>query len=134
MRYNKLRILQTWKKKRNGRGYREMAECICDCGNRSIVQVENLKSGHTKSCGCDKLKLKHGYAHHPAYTIWEGIVDRCCNPKSKGYKWYGARGIKMFDEWKNNPASFIEWALSNGYEKGLSIERDNVNGNYEPSN
>lgn len=136
MKYGKLTILKTWKKKRNTRGYREIAECICDCGGKSTVQVENLKSGHTTSCGCEKIRANttHGYAHHPAYTIREGMMERCYNPKSKAFKYYGGRGIEIYDEWKNNPGSFVVWAIANGYKKGLSIERIRVNGNYEPSN
>lgn len=136
MKYNKLTILKTWKKKRNTKGYREMAECLCDCGNKTVVQVENLKSGHTTSCGCERVRVNtvHGYSGHPLYTIWEGVVERCCNKNSKAYKWYGLRGIKMFDLWRNNPKEFIEWCLENGWMKGLSIEREDVNGNYEPSN
>lgn len=132
--YNKLTVLRTWKKPRKKNGYRIMAECRCDCGNTSTVDMDNLKSGHTTSCGCNRWKIKHGHAHHPAYTIWEGMVERCGNPNSNGYKWYGARGIKICDEWRNNAGLFVEWAISNGYKKGLSIERKNCDGNYEPSN
>lgn len=113
-----------------------MAECICDCGGKSIVQVENLKSGHTTSCGCEKVKANtiHGYSRHPAYSILEGMVNRCDNPNSNSYKYYGGRGIKICKQWRNNPGAFIEWAISNGYKKGLSIEREDVNGDYKPSN
>lgn len=134
--YNKLTVLRTWKKKRKTNGYREIAECLCDCGKHTSVHLENLKSGHTTSCGCAKIKAitKHGYSGHPAYHIWEAIVDRCYNPNNSGYKWYGGKGIKMCDQWRNDPGLFVEWALSHGYKKGLSIERADNSRNYEPDN
>ncbi len=66
--------------------------------------------------------------------IWQGMNRRCYSPKEQGYKNYGGRGIKICDEWKDHPDNFIEWALSNGYNDDLSIDRIDVNGNYEPSN
>lgn len=62
------------------------------------------------------------------------MKQRCYNSKNGDYKNYGARGIKICDEWLNNPRAFVEWALNNGYEEGLTIDRENVNGDYEPSN
>lgn len=134
--YNKLTVLKVWKKKRNTRGYREMAECLCDCGKSTIVQVENLKSGHTTSCGCEKIRANttHGYSDHPAYTILEGMVDRCYNQNARAYKYYGGRGIIICNKWRKNAGLFVKWAIENGYKKGLSIERKDVNGNYEPKN
>lgn len=81
-----------------------------------------------------KKGAKHGYSKHKLYTVWEGIVDRCFNVKSKRYHWYGGRGITMHLEWREKPLIFIEWCLANGWADGLTIERGNVNGNYEPNN
>lgn len=62
------------------------------------------------------------------------IKYRCYNPKRDNYRYYGARGVTMCDEWLNDKATFVRWALDNGWHKGRTIERKDVNGNYEPSN
>lgn len=67
-------------------------------------------------------------------SIYKGIKQRCYYEKRKDYRYYGGKGIKMCDEWKNNRNSFIEWALNNGYEDCLTIDRIDNNGDYEPSN
>jgi hypothetical protein len=66
--------------------------------------------------------------------IRHSMYGRCYYPTTNGYERYGGRGIKMCDEWLNNPDSFYEWSINNGYKKGLTIDRIDVNGNYEPSN
>lgn len=115
--------------------------CKCDCGNYVIVNGLNLKNGHTKSCGCYqqecriKYNTKHSLAHKtPLYGIWNGIKQRCLNKNNKNYKNYGNRGIKICDKWTNDFNSFYNWAIQNNYQEGLSIDRINVNGNYEPNN
>jgi hypothetical protein len=115
-------------------------ECECDCGNKVIVLIYNLKNKKTKSCGClqkeevKKRFTKHGMKKYPLYDVWSGMRKRCCNPRHAKFKIYGARGIKICDEWINNPEIFIEWALSNGWEKGLQIDRIDNDGDYEPNN
>lgn len=81
-----------------------------------------------------KNQEKHGMSNHPLYGIRKGIIRRTSNPKYEHYNQYGGRGIKVCDEWKNSPSKFFEWALRNGYKKGLSIDRINVNGDYCPEN
>lgn len=76
----------------------------------------------------------HGLYYHPLYSVWRGMKTRCYNKNAKEYKNWGARGIIVCNEWLNNPKAFIEWAISNGYKKGLQIDRPNNNGNYNPSN
>lgn len=66
--------------------------------------------------------------------IWRGMKNRCYNPNESSYANYGGRGITVCKEWENSPDAFVEWALSNGYRDDLSIDRIDVNGNYEPSN
>ena len=68
------------------------------------------------------------------YASWQNMNNRCLKPKARGYKNYGGRGIAVCDEWKNDFHTFAQWALTNGWEDGMTIERINVNGNYEPSN
>lgn len=117
-------------------------ECVCDCGNKCVVLSSSLKSGRTRSCGCLKMELdrqrktrfKHGLFGTRIYRVWGGIVSRCCNPNNPEYKYYGGRGITLCKEWKESPEAFAKWAYANGYSENLSIDRIDVNGNYEPSN
>ena len=68
------------------------------------------------------------------YNVYKAIKQRCFNPNSKSYQWYGAKGITICKEWTDSYTAFREWALSNGYKKGLTIERIDVFGNYCPEN
>lgn len=114
--------------------------CKCDCGNEIITVGYNLTRGLTTSCGCVrterliKMNKTHGKSNHILFSKWEHMKDRCCNPNDKRYKNYGGRGIKICDEWLNSFESFYKWSIENGYEDGLTIDRINVNGNYEPNN
>jgi hypothetical protein len=114
--------------------------CLCDCGAKVIVKAYRLKDGHTKSCGCWKRdqtiirNTKHGLRYLPIYRIWKAIRERCYYPKHKSYKDYGGRGIEVCTEWRAEASAFIEWAMANGYQKGLTIDRINTNGDYSPDN
>lgn len=114
--------------------------CKCDCGNECIVTTNSLKSNKTKSCGCIHRKQliernkKHTKSNLKLYNRWKTMKSRCYNPNSQNYKYYGGRGIIMCNEWKNDFLKFYEWAINNGYDEKLTIDRINVNGNYEPSN
>lgn len=109
--------------------------CQCSCGNTIVVRTADLLDGHTQSCGCFQREKcsTHGLSNTEPYGIWVSILRRCNNRNSKYYFRYGGRGIKVCDEWLSYP-SFYEWAISNGYEKGLSIDRIDNNGNYSPQN
>lgn len=121
--------------------------CKCDCDNKTIVRADGLLSGTTKSCGCYKneqrkeqcnkmhdINKKHGLYKHKLYKVWLSMKDRCYNKHGVPYKWYGFRGIKICDEWKNDFQAFYNWAINNGYQQGLSIDRINNERNYEPLN
>lgn len=112
----------------------------CDCGNTKHIMKSSLIHAKTLSCGCihkewliDRSK-KHGLCGTKIYKLFRGIVSRCYYKKNKGYMYYGGRGISIHNEWLENPMCFYDWAMQNGYKEGLSIERIDVNGNYEPSN
>ena len=79
-------------------------------------------------------KTKHGGAHTKLYFVWAQMKGRCQNPCNRMYKHYGARGITVCEEWRTDYAAFLAWANQNGYAEGLTLDRINVNGNYEPSN
>ena len=114
-------------------------KCICDCGNEVFVKTTDLNCGLQKSCGCYRLEVghlnyKYGCRNNRLYRIWRGMKARCFNANSKNYKLYGGRGITICDEWANDFEAFSAWALENGYEDNLSIDRKNTDGNYEPNN
>ena len=111
-------------------------ECQCDCGKTTKVGIGDLKTSHTRSCGClfiDTIR-KHGMTNSRLYGIREGMISRCYKKHSYSYDNYGGRGITICDEWLNDFMSFYNWAMANGYEDNLTIERIDVNGNYDPSN
>lgn len=121
-------------------------ECKCSCGNKKTVKLHNLLNGKTKSCGCFNKELSkrrmlqnnissiHNLSRTRIYGIWQAIKQRCYNPNNDRYKDYGARNIKIIEEWKNNFISFYNWAMANGYKDNLTIDRINVNGDYCPEN
>lgn len=114
--------------------------CKCDCGNTIITKGNNLKNGHTQSCGCLAKESKrnacktHGLRNHPLYHTWLNIKDRCSNHNNSHYKYYGGRGINICEEWRNDFKKFYDWAITNGYSQGLSIERIDVNKDYSHDN
>ena len=125
--------------------------CECDCGNMLEVSRSSLirKDGKgTRSCGCLKHdsivsynkqnKVVHGLYGTRIYVVWKDMIYRCEKPQSQGYEYYGGRGIKVCKEW-HDVGKFAEWAYANGYDDTASkgdctIERIDVNGNYDPSN
>ena len=116
---------------------REHWLCKCECGNETIVSKVNLLNNHTKSCGCLKheaYNFSHKKKNTRIYNIWTNIKTRCYNKNRKNFYNYGGRGITVCDEWKKDFMSFYNWAMANGYNDTLTIDRIDVNGNYEPSN
>lgn len=82
----------------------------------------------------NKAPEKHGLCKHPLNIIWCGMKERCNNPNSENYKWYGGRGIRVCEEWNNNFYSFYTWAINNGWKKGLELDRINNMKDYCPEN
>ena len=110
--------------------------CRCDCGNYTVIKPTYWENGQVKSCGClaESLKVEHTAELDRLRVIRHGMYERCYNPNNGAYKHYGGRGIKICDEWLESFDNFAEWALSHGYQNDLSIDRIDVNGNYEPNN
>lgn len=108
----------------------------CICGNTKDVLLGDLRRGDTQSCGCylQEQITKHGDAHARLYKIYHGMLNRCYLKTTIHFHNYGGRGITVCDEWKENYEVFRNWALNNGYQDNLTIDRKNVNGNYEPEN
>lgn len=119
-----------------------MWKCLCDCGNETTVDVCQLIQGKTKSCGClhnDGNNKTHGGRYDRLYKVFANMSNRCYNPNSNDYVYYGGRGIKICDEWRHNYHAFKEWAMANGYDENAprgecTIDRIDVNGNYSPDN
>ena len=139
--YGKLLVI-----KRIGTGSHGQAlwECQCECGSKTTVRGDSLRNGHTQSCGCIQkeisgvrmvdLHLTHGMTNTRLYRIWCGVKRRCNNPNDKPFHNYGGRGITVCKEWNDSFEAFCDWALNNGYQETLTIDRINNNGNYCPEN
>ena len=113
--------------------------CQCDCGHTVLVVGSDLSRGNTQSCGClnrdrsRKANTRHGGRQTRLYGIWQGMRQRCQNPRSKDFARYGGRGITVAPEWNSFPV-FRAWAMSHGYAEDLTIERKDVNKGYGPEN
>ena len=137
--FNNLKVI-SFAYNKNGRTF---WKCKCDCGNYCIKDAYKIMTGHTKSCGCISLQnkkelykysIKHKMTNTPLYRTWQNMKRRCDNKKMEDYKYYGKRGIKVCEKWKNDFMSFYNWAIENSYKEDLTIDRIDVNGNYEPNN
>lgn len=112
----------------------------CSCGKHFEASISKVKSKHTKSCGCFNIAqikerfTKHGLTNSKLFSVWSDVLRRCFNKNRQDFQRYGGRGITVCDEWKNDFLAFYNWSMANGYKNGLSIDRINNDGNYEPSN
>lgn len=136
--FGRLKVVKFNGSRKVGNKTKAFWDCICICGKSNIVEASNLKSGHTKSCGCLAIEMcgektfKHGLTNTTEFHSWSHAKGRCYNIRNYKYKNYGGRGIKMCDKWKNN---FMEFYKDMGKKpEGKTLERINVNGDYEPSN
>lgn len=120
-------------------GRKVLWECVCECGNHSIVEGNRLRSGGTKSCGCLRadtivaFNKKHGMSSSRLYNIWSHMKSRCSNKNNEAYKRYGGRGIAVCKEWQKFEP-FMKWAMKNGYKDNLEIDRLDNNLGYSPEN
>lgn len=113
---------------------------LCDCGNTFAYRASDIFYGVVQSCGClrnqrtSQRMITHGLSRHPLFFVWRAMKNRCYLPSDKMYYCYGERGITVCSEWRDSFVRFYDWAMSNGWKSGLSIDRINNDGNYEPSN
>ncbi len=103
----------------------------CECGVIKDYYLSNIKNkNHTTSCGCQKKKivktanLTHGLTSHPLYKAWGAMKRRCYNSSASDYVRYGGRGVKVCDEWINDFRAYYDWAILNGWKRGLNIDKD----------
>ena len=120
--------------------------CQCDCGEFTTTKLAGVLDGNTKSCGClqvevqRELAIERNYKHgkgnldYRLYKEWCNMKARCCTSSATQFKDWGGRGITVCEEWKNDFEVFEKWALNNGYRDDLTIERVDVNGNYNADN
>lgn len=105
-------------------------KCRCICGTEKLFCAGNLVSGQSVSCGCKRKKTDF----RRLTVIFNNMKQRCYNPCNSSYKNYGGRGIKICEEWLNEHKTFYDWAINNGYNNSLTLDRIDSNGNYEPFN
>lgn len=114
--------------------------CKCTCGNETIVVSPSLLRGVTKSCGClhkeqmERGNIKHGLRYTRIYKIWLGLQQRTGNVKNPNFADYGGRGIDVCAEWKEDFMAFYNWAMDNGYQENLSLDRKDNDKGYTPDN
>lgn len=123
--------------------------CQCECGVALVVKTESLRSGNTKSCGClradaasvnGRRNRRHGHRlgpgnavpTSPEYRSWSSMVTRCENPRFKDFRHYGGRGISICARWRESFQTFL--ADMGPRPRGRSLDRIDVDGNYEPGN
>lgn len=117
----------------------EMWECLCDCGKKVIVDKGSLTRGTTVSCGCYhremtiKQMTTHGHSDSKLHNVWLSMRNRCTRTKDSHYKYYGGKGIAVCDEW-HDFSVFYNWAISNGWREGLTIDRIDNSKGYNPEN
>lgn len=124
----------------NNKENRAMWLCRCECGNEKIVVGKDLREGKSLSCGClkseilKKIKTKHGKSNFKLLYVYYTMKGRCYNKNDIHYKYYGERGIIICKEWLDDFKNFYTWAINNGYQEGLSIDRIDNNKGYFPEN
>jgi hypothetical protein len=135
-RYGRLLVVSLARRDR-----RSYWNCRCDCGTERVLDNHVLRTGNTTSCGCMKRDqtierlTTHGLAGTRYYNLWCGVVARCYNTNSVGFKNYGGRGIKMCRGWRNDPAAFVAWCKAQEpIPKGYTLDRRNNDGPYSPGN
>lgn len=119
-------------------------KCLCDCGNEMEIRLTYWRKNRTKSCGCltsetsykscIERNTTHGASYTRLFRIWCGMRARCSYKTSLSYKNYGGKGISVCDEWAKDFVNFQSWAIENGYDDSLSIDRKDNNLGYCPEN
>ncbi len=106
-------------------GVKTLVKCLCDCGVEKVYIACDVKRGQYKSCGCNQFpRTTKLYRGHPLYDVWKGMKARCRDKKNISYIRYGAKGVKVCDEWANNFFAFYNWAIENGWKQGMQIDKD----------
>lgn len=137
-RFGKLTVISYVGKTDDGKD--DVLKCQCDCGEEITARLKILKQKGVTQCKLCRYKntvnhfQTHGLSNTRIYDLWQGIKNRCYKHSAQSYARYGARGITMCDEWKNDFTAFYKWAMLNGYSDELEIDRIDNDGNYCPDN
>ena len=144
MKFNRWKVLALSQKTNKSKHRYWVCQCECEKAEIREVNEYHLIKGNIKSCGClakEILSQRTGHRRedkHPhykrIYSIYDGMRKRCYNKNKDNYKHYGGRGITICDEWLNDFMTFYNWAINNGYQDNLTIDRIDNDGNYEPWN
>ncbi|MEC4049770.1 hypothetical protein OX284_010055 [Flavobacterium sp. SUN046] len=140
-RFGKLTIISEC----NSTGKSRIFLCKCDCGKETIRTIKALLKKSFSSCGCFQKEFNnsprysrrtenHGHLNTRLYSIWSEMKKRCYNKNSRAFKWYGEKGVTICNDWNLRFLNFYNWAINNGYNDNLTIDRIDFNGNYEPNN
>jgi len=141
--FGHLTVVNVYTKKCNDNKKRSYFTCVCDCGNTCEILPVRLVGFKQKCCSpkCEfnneDHKLDYGSVKHTLYRKLQNMKARCNNPNTESYKMYGAKGIRVCDEWANGREgfyNFFKWSMEHGWKEGLTIDRINPDGNYEPNN
>ena len=124
-------VLCHFKKGKNNKNY---FRCQCECGRISEICTNHFINSKQTTCGRFHKKYENSKVGGRVYDTWNRMIHRCYDINHHKYLSYGARGIKVCDEWKNNYDTFYKWAIENGYREGLWIERIDNDGDYCPEN
>lgn len=136
LRFERLVVISKCKTVKAGKA---LWKCQCDCGKVVTVLADSLRKRATKSCGCLRIESAkkratvHGYYYEKLHGVWNSMKQRCSNKNSKDFKFYGGRGIAVCADWVEY-VNFRQWAMASGYEEGLTIDRIDVDGPYQPGN
>ena len=131
--FGRLVLLSLEPRKDTGHKKVIMARFRCECGHEETRRLSGVIHSKEPMCMDCRYRLQRYHKNDPLYGTWVGMMDRCYKCKSPSYKWYGAKGIRVCEEWKS-VAVFSEWAKSHGWYKGCNIDRVNRDGPYSPSN
>lgn len=122
--------------KRKPKSTERFMECICECGKIWFARFGSIKRGETTSCGCRKIakfvegNTNHGLAtisnRHPLYNLWASVIQRCYYKKHASFHNYGAMGVTVCEEWKKDFKPFYDWAIENGWQRGLDLDKDKL--------
>lgn len=143
--FERLKVIECAGKDKHGK---LLWKCECKCGNTKIILGNSLRAGKTKSCGClnkecgkklarkynGERKYKNNNCHSRLYNIWHGMKQRCKNTNNGAYKDYGGRGIEICVEWDISFETFEKWAIDNGYNDDLTLDRKDNSKGYSPEN
>lgn len=128
--YGILKLIELFRHKNTNR-LTAKVKCVY-CGKIKTMNASDLYNGKHTSCIC--RTRSHGLSNSKIYSVYSNMKDRCFNNNNHAYNNYGGKGVTVCKQWVEDFKIFYEWSINNGYKEGLSIDRVDANGNYEPSN